>query len=206
MLTTDPFLADVYNPKILRELERRYGAIYQRHVDLAISTEIMLRMVVKMNRKKPRRAEVVMAVPDEQGHLWLHTKSFYPQGVYRLMTGGLNPGEAPAQALRREVVEETGFKVKVQTCLAVITYTLLAQNVELPFVSYIFLTTPTKGQPNPTDSAEAINHFQAVPVPALAETARQLRSLSGDFADWGAFRAVAHEVACEQLLQNPLGP
>jgi 8-oxo-dGTP pyrophosphatase MutT (NUDIX family) len=206
MLTNDPFLADVYNPKILKTLERRYGTIYQRHVDLPISTEIMLRMVVKLNGKKPRRAEVVMVVPDEQGHFWLHTKRFYPQGVYRLMTGGLHPGEAPAQALRREVFEETGFKIKVRRCLAVITYTLLAQNVELPFVSYVFLTTSTQGQPHPTDSGEAIDHFQAVPVPALAETARQLRSLTGDFADWGIFRAVAHEVACEHLLQNPLGP
>jgi 8-oxo-dGTP pyrophosphatase MutT (NUDIX family) len=206
MLTTDPFLADVYNPKILKNLEQRYGPIYQHHVELAVSTEIMLRMVSKMNRKKPRRAEVVMVVPNEAGHLWLHTKNFYPQGVYRLMTGGLDPGEAPHQALRREVVEETGFKVKAQRCLAVITYSLVTQDGGLPFVSYIFATTPAKGRPHPTDPTEAIADFRAVPVSVLAETARQLRALKGDFADWGVFRAVAHEVAGEQLRQNPLGP
>src|SRR5512138_2594695 len=101
MLTNDPFLADVYNPKILKKLERRFGPVLQQHVELSISTGIMLDMVTKISQKKPRRAEVVMVVPDEQGHIWLHTKAFYPQGIYRLMTGGLDPGEAPQRALQR---------------------------------------------------------------------------------------------------------
>lgn len=204
MITSDPFLTEVYNPKILRKLEQRFGSFHTHHVDLAISTEIMRQMVIKINQKTtPRRAEVVMVVPNEEGQVWLHTKSFYPQGVYRLMTGGLEPGEAPHQALRRETLEETGFKVKVQRCLAVITYTITATEGQFPFVSYVFLTTPTRGQPHPTDPKEAIAHFQAVSIPGLAGTARQLRSLTGDFADWGIFRAIPHEVACQQLLQTP---
>ena len=204
MIPTDPLFTDVYNPKVLTKLEQRFGPTHHAHFDLAISTEIMRYMVVKMSRTKPRRAEVVMVVPNEQSHIWLHTKSFYPQGAYRLMTGGLEPDEAPQAALRREVKEETGFKVKAQRCVAVITYTLAIQDIVLPFVSYVFLTTPVKGRPRPSDPSEAISDFRAVPVPALAETARQLRSLSGEFADWGVFRAVAHEVTCEQLSQNPL--
>lgn len=204
MLTNDPFLADVYNPKILKKLTERFGPVLQPHVELSISTGIMLDMVTKMSLKKPRRAEVVMVVPNEQGHIWLHTKNFYPQGVYRLMTGGLDPGEAPQRALQREVEEETGFKVKAQHCLAIITYTFAAEQVKLPFVSYVFATTPAKGRPHPTDPGEAITGFQAVPAPALIETARRLRSLTGDFADWGVFRAIPHEVAAEQLRQKPL--
>ena len=204
MITIDPFFVEIYNEKLLKSLEQRFGPTYHHHADLSISTEIMLNMVNKMNRKKPRRGEVVMVVPNEQGHIWLHTKSFYPQGVYRLMTGGLEPGEAPHEALRREVKEETGFKVKIKQCLAVITYLLTVHKVELPFVSYVFVTTPTSGEPQPTDSGEAIAHFQTVPVPALADTARQLRALTGEFADWGIFRAIAHEVACAQLLKDPL--
>lgn len=205
MITNDPFLSAVYNPKIISNLEQRFGPFHTQHVDLVISTEIMRQMVVKMNQKTtPRRAEVVMVVPNEQGQVWLHTKSFYPQGVYRLMTGGLEAGEAPHHGLRREVVEETGFKVKVQRCLAVVTYTVAAAEGRFPFVSYIFLTTPTQGQPHPTDPKEAITHFQAVTISDLADIARQLRSLSGEFADWGIFRAIPHEVACQQLLQTSL--
>lgn len=205
MITSDPFLSAVYSPKIISKLEQRFGPFHTQHVNLVISTDIMRQMVVKMNQKTiPRRAEVVMVVPNEQGQVWLHTKSFYPRGVYRLMTGGLEAGEAPHQALRREVAEETGFKVKAQRCLAVITYTVAAAEGQFPFVSYIFLTSPTQGQPQPTDPKEAITHFQAVPVSGLADTAHQLRSLSGEFADWGIFRAIPHEVACQQLLQMSL--
>jgi 8-oxo-dGTP pyrophosphatase MutT (NUDIX family) len=201
-MVTDSFFAEIYNPKVLKKLEQRFGLAYHQHVEISISTGIMLGMAVKMNQKKPRRGEVVMVVPNEQGHIWLHTKSFYPQEVFRLMTGGLERGEAPHKALRREVKEETGFKVKVQRCLAVITYTLLAQEIELPFVSYVFATTPTNGQPQPTDPSEEISHFKAVPIPALTETARELCSLTGEFADWGVFRSIAHEVAYAQLLNQ----
>lgn len=194
----DPCFAEVYNPKILKQLRKHHGHFYQCHLDFTISSAVLFDMVVKMSHKK-RRGEVVMLIPNEHNHFWLHTKSFYPSGVYRLMTGGLETGEKPAEALRREVLEETGFKVKIQGCLAVITYSLQANQVNLPFVSYVFLTTPTKGLPQSTDPGEDIAHFQAVPRAGLPQVAQQLRSISGHFADWGLFRAAAHQVAYEQL-------
>lgn len=197
-MPNDPYFTEVYNPKVLKRLQKEYGPFHQRHLDLTIASVVMLDMTLKMRQKK-RRGEVVMLIPNEQGYFWLHTKSFYPQGVYRLMTGGLEPGEKPADALYREVVEETGFKVKIDRCLAVITYNLQAKKVNLPFVSYVFLTTSTQGQPHPTDPGEDIAHFRAVSIAGLPEVAQHLRSISGHFADWGIFRAVAHEVAFEQL-------
>jgi 8-oxo-dGTP pyrophosphatase MutT (NUDIX family) len=197
-MPNDPYFAEIYNPKILKRLHKEYGPFHHRHLELTIASVVMLDMTLKMRQKK-RRGEVVMLIPNEQGYFWLHTKSFYPQGVYRLMTGGLEPGEKPAEALRREVVEETGFKVKIERCLAIITYNLQADKVNLPFVSYVFLTTPTQGYPHPTDPGEDIAHFRAVSIAGLPEVARHLRSISGHFADWGIFRAVAHEVAFEQL-------
>ena len=195
---TDPIFDQIYNDTLLAKLEKRFGPFQHRHFDLTASTRIMLSMMRKMEAKG-RRGEVVMVVPNEQGHIWLHTKSFYPDEVYRLMTGGLEAGEQPHKALRREVEEETGFKTKIDRCLAVITYALSDNEVTLPFVSYVFLTTPTSGFPHPTDPEEAITTFRAVSVEELAEIAQQLRSLTGFFADWGVFRALAHEVAREQL-------
>jgi 8-oxo-dGTP pyrophosphatase MutT (NUDIX family) len=142
-----------------------------------------------------------MIIPNEQKHLWLHTKAFYPPGVYRLMTGGLELNEKPDEAFLREVAEETGFKAKIDRCLAVITYNLLADEGVLPFASYIFMTTPTGGLPRPTDPKEAITHFRAVPVESLLEVAYHLRTIPGPFADWGIFRSVAHEVAYAVLKE-----
>ncbi|MFN8454821.1 MAG: NUDIX hydrolase [Anaerolineae bacterium] len=200
-MLNDPYFATVYNPKILTRLQKHYGQFHQCHLDLPISSAAMLDMTLKMRQKK-RRGEVVMLIPNEQGYFWTHTKSFYPAGVYRLMTGGLEADEKPAEALRREVLEETGFKVKIERCLAVITYHLQAGEVNLPFVSYVFLTAPTTGLPHPTDPGEDIAHFQAIPETDLPQMAQQLRSISGPFADWGIFRAAAHQVAYEQLCKR----
>jgi len=191
---SDRFFEEIYNQKLLGRIKKRFGAFGRHHVDLAVSSESMLDMMRKM-RDKPRRGEVVMVIPNEQGQFWLHTKAFYPQGIYRLMTGGLESKEKPDEAFLREVAEETGVKTTIDRCLAVITYNLMAAEGVLPFASYLFMTAPTGGLPRPNDPKEAITHFRAVPVEMLPEVAHQLRSIPGPFADWGIFRAVAHEVA-----------
>lgn len=159
-------------------------------------------MVKKMDKKKPRRGEVVMVIPNAKDQIWLHTKGFYPNGVYRLMTGGIDPGEAPEEALKRETMEETGFTVEIAQCLAVVTYTLTNEQSTLPFVSYVFQTQPVEGTPTPIDSGEAIDGFRAVSVETLLDTTQRLRQLEGNFADWGYFRAITHELTARVLLQN----
>ena len=202
MKITDPVFERVYNKKIVTALEKKFGPSQQRHVDLTYASQSMLDLADKMN-KKQRRGEVVIVAPNQQGRVWLHTKSFYPDGVYRLLSGGMEVDEKPHQALQREALEETGLKVKIERCLAVITYTLRQQEDEasiIPFVSYVFLTKPKKAQPQPLDPEENIADFKAVPVSALTEVADNLSSIEGYFADWGKFRAVAHQVVADLLL------
>ena len=197
-MITDPIFEQIYNRSLLQKLEKRFGPFAEQHAELTGSTRVLLEMLHKM-KDRGRRGEVVMVVPNERDQIWLHTKSFYPKGVFRLMTGGVEVGEKPHQAMRRELEEETGFKIKIDRCLAVITYTLRDDNFVLPFVSYLFLTNPSVGLPHPTDPKETITEFQAVAPAELPVVAEQLRSLTGDFADWGGFRAVAHELAWQQL-------
>ena len=202
---SDSLFEAIYNDEILQEIEQTCGSFQQHHVELTASTEAMLNLIDNLRVKKSRRGEVVMVIPNEHDHIWLHTKAFYPHGVYRLMTGGLDIGEVPHEALHREVFEETGFDAEIDRCLAVITYTLKGSDGYLPFASYLFLTRPIRGRPRPTDPNEAITGFKAVPTKKLPDIARQLRSLEGRFLDWGIFRAVAHKVAGEYLnnVQRP---
>ncbi len=197
MPTNDPVFDKIYNDAVLKNLEEQFGSFYQHHANVPAASEIMSRMSRKMETQS-RRGEVVMVLPDMVGHVWLHTKDFYPDGIYRLMTGGLEGQETPRQALLREVAEETGFKIKIDRCLAVITYDIVGKGQTLPFVSYVFVTAPVQGYPVVTDPDETISHFKAVSPAVLADTAQQLRTLSGDFAHWGIFRAIAHQVVWEQ--------
>jgi len=191
---TDSLYETSYNDTLLADLKQRFGPFQQHHAELHVSSEGMLNMISNLRRKKSRRSEVVMVIPDTEGRIWLHRKTFYPKMTYRLMTGGINPGEAPHLALLREAEEETGFAVKINRCLAVITYHLYDDEGPLPFVSYLFLTNPQAGQPQPTDTNEAIEDFWAVSPAELAEATQRLRALQGRFRDWGLFRTVAHEV------------
>ena len=198
MKISDPHFERLYNKKLLKQLKKKFGPSEHHHVNLTITSQGMLDLMDKMSRKK-RRGEVVMVIPNKKGHIWLHTKSFYDKGVYRLMTGGLDQGESPHLALYREAREETGFKIKIDRCLAVITYTLSGLDSSQPFVSYVFLTKPLSGIPRPIDDSEDISDFKAVPATQLADVAQDLHSLEGSSADWGKFRAVAHEIIHRHL-------
>jgi NAD+ diphosphatase len=195
---TDPIFDQAYNPTVLKKLEERFGPFLRQHVALTASTWVLTEMLDKMVRKS-RRGEVVMVVPNNEGQIWLHTKSFYPAGVFRLMTGGVEAGEKPHKAMRREVEEETGFDPKIDRCLAVVTYDFSYNGATLPFVSYIFLTKPVSGVPQPIDPNEKITGFKAVSVDGLPAIARQLRHLEDIFADCGVFRAITHDLAWQQL-------
>jgi len=54
---------------------------------------------------------------DEQGRVLLHRNR---DGDWGLPAGAVEPGEAPAQAITREVLEETGLRARVERILGVV--------------------------------------------------------------------------------------
>src|SRR4051812_2327989 len=68
--------------------------------------------------RQNRRREVCMVLRRKSGLILTFTKTFYPPGVYRLLTGGVEPGESVRQALLREVQEETGLQITVSRFLS----------------------------------------------------------------------------------------
>ena len=86
--------------------------------------------------KKP--GEAVMALVSSDGRIWLHRKDFFPEGVMRLPTGTLKPGEDPGVGFLRELYEETGIKrTEPAKSLGRLRYSL--EGVEHPFVSHVYL-------------------------------------------------------------------
>ena len=92
-----------------------------------------------------RRGEVVFAIRNRRGKILLHTKSFYPKGVYRLPGGGIHWDEAVEEALFREVEEETGLPVTVDRFVGLILYAVRRR--PRPFASYVFLLSTDKLHP-----------------------------------------------------------
>lgn len=145
------------------------------------------------------RGEVVMVVVRPNGKLLLHTKHFYPQGVYRLLSGRVLWPDTVEATLRRELKEETSLKVKVERFLALIEYELHCKGNCIPFVSYVFELREVGGQLCCLDDREGITDFREASPGELSSVAAQLERLEPQWRDWGNFRAIAHRIV-EELL------
>ena len=69
----------------------------------------------------------------------------------------------------------------------------------MPFVSYVFLVREVGGRLIPQDAGERIISFRRVPPSELPKVAASLRALTGEWHDWGRFRAIAHDFVAEML-------
>lgn len=145
-----------------------------------------------VQRLTRRRGEIVLIVPRAQDRVLLHTKPHYPQGIYRLPTGGIHFGEAADAAARREAYEEIGFKPQTLRFVGLLTNTFIVQDDPLVYPSYVFETEAFTLKPAPTDLSEPISGFQDAGAAALDAVAMQLRGLTGGWQEWGSFRAAPH--------------
>lgn len=161
--------------------------------------------------KIDRIGEVCMVVRRPDGCLITARKVFYPAGCYRLLTGGVAPGEKIATALLRETYEETGLEVAVRKFLAVIDYQFVHSPETRPpsreFYTFAFLLDEIGGTLQPHDESEQLEDFHCIQPQELTEIATNLEklpkrkqdSLGGEERDWGRFRAVVHRVVLDTL-------
>ncbi len=152
-----------------------------------------------MYNRPNRRGEIVFLLENEQSQALLHTKPFFPNGVYRLLSGGINTGEAVEETLHREVFEETGFKINNGICHALIFFTLQYDTLSMPFVTYLYHIRGVNGAPVVHDKSEKISGFCWIDIKDLDDIYRQLLQLSDNWQDWGLFRALPHKIFYETL-------
>lgn len=177
--------------------------------------------------KTDRIGEVCMVVRRPNGKLITATKTFYPPNGFRLLTGGIDHGEAIEAALLRETFEETGLAIVVRQFLAIVAYHTawdVATNSSdapkqhrkaarsTPFTTYAFLLDEIGGTLAPQDEKERLGEFREVAIeelPAMANTLDhivdgQSEEIAGSWRDWGAFRAIIHRVVYDALVKHTL--
>ena len=153
------------------------------------------------NVEKTRRrdGEVVLFVRRLDGSLLLHTKDFYPPGALRVPSGGIKPGEAVLAALWRELAEETGLEVEIEQLVAVVDFAIRIGEVSMAYPSYSFLLREVSGELKTSDQDERISAFAQVPFEDLCRVAASLEGLSGEWREWGKFRAIPHRLVAEAM-------
>ncbi len=103
------------------ELEKRFGLISRRLARLELSERGKLHWWAVLERE--RRAEVLLLLPRPGGRLVTITKPDYPGKIYRLPTGGVDPGESVLAAASREAYEESGLTLRPTGLLGVVDWT-----------------------------------------------------------------------------------
>ena len=187
---------DLIDEKEVTELARRYGPLERRHYVLEVGERAFTHW---REERGDSRGEVALFILHPSGTVILHTKEFYPEGIYRVPTGGIEQGEDVVTAVHREAREETGLTVTIERCLGVLEYEFRYQGETLPFVSYVFLLRENGGQLCPQDEGERITSLREVPLTELEAVARNLRAIEADWRDWGHYRSIAHSFAAEVL-------
>ncbi|WP_214412677.1 NUDIX hydrolase [Sphaerisporangium fuscum] len=116
-------------------------------------------------------------VIDGAGRLLLVRRGRPPgEGLWSLPGGRVEAGESDAEALRRELAEETGLAVTVG---------VLAGSVERPGLDGVvyeihdYFATPAPGTPRAGDDAAAVGWFAPGELPGLPLTSGLLAVLAG---------------------------
>ena len=178
-------------------LSRWYGAPARRTYNVLADDYIR---GYRWRTDSDRRAEVVFAIQDPQGRLWLHAKDHYPAHILRLPSGGINWEESVLDALLREIDEETGLEVEIERFVGLITYRFLDGDATAHFASYVFHVRCGHGRPT-SHSTENISAFRALLPSQLAQMAADMRNLYSDRRGWGQWRALAHDLVYEHLTR-----
>ncbi len=184
------------DPAEIRTLAAAYGE--PRQVLYRLQADEFL-FYTRLQSTNNRRGEVGMVLRCGDDAYLLHTKDIYP-GVYRLPTGGIHWREPVAEALVREVHEETSLTIHNTRFLAVLGYEFHFGTRVLPFVTYLFYAERAHGELR-ADGIE-VAEFREVPLAVLGAEADRLRALPAPRVMWGAWRALAHQVAYEMLSQT----
>jgi len=184
----------------IEALVRQFGEPRRQTCTMEISHETFNSWLRKISTGPVScRGEVIMVIVRPNGNVLLHTKEFYPPGVYRLPSGRVLWQEKVQETLRREVREETSLDVRVERFLGLIEYEFRCQGSTLLFVSYIFRLEELGGELCCLDDGEAITGFREASVEELPTVAAHLEQLEPEWQDWGNFRAIAHNMVREML-------
>jgi ADP-ribose pyrophosphatase YjhB (NUDIX family) len=186
-------------------LAARYGA--PRYVDVELAEGSFQPL-----SSRDRIGEVCMVIQRKSGQILVFRKDFYPAGVLRLLTGGIETGEPIEAALLREVAEETSLSVAIERFLAVLAYRMPSTPVEdKAFFTFVFLLRELGGTLAALDPHERVEVFAEVAPAELMQLAAVLdaqadlidKEIDGSWQLWGRFRAVVHRVVADALAETP---
>ena len=179
----------------VRELAQRYGQPLRRTYHIQADEYIR---AYRWRRDSDRRAEVVFAIQNPDGKIWMHNKAHYPAHLCRLPSGGVAWDESIHHALLREVREETGLDVQIRCFVGLLEYRFHHEGSTATFASYVFHLFCGDQRPALPENEEIYAFREIIPSQLLSLT-MEMRNMIGDRRGWGIWRALAHDLMHEHF-------
>ena len=143
----------------------------------------------KYNVENNRRGEVAFFVERKNGRFILVRTKYYPEGVCRVPTGGIDFDESVEDALLREVREELGLTVTIEKFLGVINHKVDFEGERLEFYSYGFWLKEQGGTVLEDATENEISEIIETDKQGIAKAASGLlMSTNGKWTDWCRYR------------------
>jgi ADP-ribose pyrophosphatase YjhB (NUDIX family) len=179
------------------QLASQYGAPVRRVFQLQADEYLR---AYRWRSNCDRRAEVVFAIQDPTGKIWVHAKPHYPHHIFRLPSGGVNLNERVIDALLREVAEETSLEVMIKRFLGLIEYRFHHEGTTVCFASYVFLLWNDGSAPHLPADGE-ISSFRAILPCQLLQLSADMRNMVGIRRGWGQWRALVHDLVYDLIAE-----
>lgn len=140
--------------EIVNYLKKKFGCPQTADFQIPISTEEYDR--IKSSQKNERQHDVTLYI--EKDDKWVViAKHFYPPGMYRAPSGGINPDEDFIEGAKREALEETGCNIELVHFLLITNVTFFVfdnPKKKIKWHSYVFHAKYVSGDFNFTDIKE----------------------------------------------------
>jgi len=174
---------------MIERLKSEYGA--PEYEDFHISVSRKEIDFIRSTQKDGRHHDVTLyIVKDKQ--IIVTAKHFYPPGMYRAPSGGVNRGEEIVDGAKREALEETGCEIDLERFLLV-TNVLFEYEEDPPdellWHSYVFQARYVSGDFNFTDKHE----IREVRLAGLDEFSGFAKVMRGMDIGGLRYRAALHE-------------
>ena len=140
---------------VTRETIEKIEELYGRPEERTVRFEMDEREFdgLKKSQKNGRSHDVTIFIRKD-GKFIVIAKHFYPPGLYRVPSGGINPGEDFISGMKREAREETGCDIDPKSYVMRIKVDFFHGSETVNWVSHIFVADYLSGELVQRDTKE----------------------------------------------------
>ncbi len=137
--------------KMLDEIVTRFGNPQHVSFEFTVSEHEFKR--IKSSQKHGRKHDITMYILKDNKVVVI-AKPFYPPGLYRAPSGGLQPGESFTDGALREAREETGCEIMLQRFLLQSDVRFISEIGVIAWTSFVMQAVYQSGEFQFTDHDE----------------------------------------------------